>query len=121
MPRLLPFLILVGFCFWLVFRWSWLPRSDRTYRPRPRWPDWFGAGEKAAAPGTVHIVRRRDLTGLRDAYSSAPVDPTRPLFRCGKCLAMYHGESVAMLERENGSRCMVCSGTDLGPVRLADD
>jgi hypothetical protein len=121
MARLLPFLIFIGLCFWLIFRWSALPRSDRTYRPRPRWPDWFGADEKAAAPGTVHIVRRGELAGLRDAYSSAPIDPRLPLFRCGKCLSMYHGESVAVLKRENGGGCMVCGGTDLGQVRLADD
>ena len=121
MARLLPFLIFIGLCFWLIFRTSALPRTGRTYRPRPRWPDWFGAAAKPAAAGTVHIVRRRELAGLRDAYSSAPIDSGQPLFRCGKCLSIYHGESVAVLKRENGGACMVCGGTDLGPVRLADD
>ncbi|MCU0973385.1 MAG: hypothetical protein MUF80_05455 [Burkholderiales bacterium] len=121
MPRLLPLLLFIGLCFWLISRMSALPRSDRTYRPRPRWPDWFGADEKAAEPGTVHIVKRGELAGLRDAYSSAPIDAAKPLFRCGKCLSMYHADSVAVLKRENGGCCMVCGGTDLGPVRLADD
>ncbi len=121
MPRLLPFLIFVGLCFWLVFRVSLIPRDSRTYRPRPRWSDWFGAQDASAEPGTVHIVHRGELTGLRDAYSSALIDPAKPLFRCAKCLSMYHGDSVEVLKRENGGRCMVCGGTDLGPVRLADD
>lgn len=121
MARLLPFLIFIGLCFWLIFRWSALPRSDRTYRPRPRWPDWFGAGEQGDAAGTVHIVRRSELAGLRDAYSSAPIDAAQPLFRCAKCLSLYHGESVIVLKRENGGCCTVCGGTDLGPVRIADD
>lgn len=121
MTRLLPLLLFIGFCFWLISRWSAAPRGGATYRPRPRWPGWSGADHKTAASGTVHIARRRDLAGLRDAYSSAAIDPAQPLFRCSKCLSMYHGKSVAVLQRENGSRCMVCGDTDLGPVRLADD
>jgi hypothetical protein len=121
MARLFPILIFIGFCFWLLVRWSASPRGGATYRPRPRWPDWFGTGQKATASGTVHVVRRRELAGLRDAYSSAPIDPVRPLFRCGKCLSIYQGDSIAVLQSENGGRCMVCEGSDLGPVRLADD
>jgi hypothetical protein len=121
MARLLPFFIFIGLGFWLIFRMSALPRAGRTYRPRARWPDWFGAEDKPTQAGTVHIVKRGELAGLRDAYSSAPVDSAKPLFRCGKCLSMYHAESVAVLKRENGGNCVVCGGTDLGPVRLADD
>jgi hypothetical protein len=121
MARILPFFIFIGLCFWLIFRMSALPRDARTYRPRPRWPDWFGTDEKPVQPGTVHIVRRGELAGLRDAYSSAPIDASRPLVRCGKCLSMYHADSVAVLKRENGGHCMICGGTELGPVRLADD
>ncbi|MFO1206208.1 MAG: hypothetical protein U1E63_10845 [Burkholderiales bacterium] len=121
MARLLPLLLFIGLCFWLISRWSSAPRGGATYRPRPRWPYWFGTDGKAAAPGTVHIVRRSELAGVRDAYSSAAIDPTRPLSRCGKCLSVYNSESLAVLKSENGGRCMVCDGTDLGPVRVVDD
>ncbi len=120
MARLLPLFIFIGLCFWLLALMSGLPRDNRTYRPRPRWPDWFGIDPKPADSGTVHIVRRAELAGLRDAYSSAPIDPSQPLVRCGKCLSVYHAESVAVLKRENGGSCMICRSTDLGPVRLAD-
>jgi hypothetical protein len=121
MARLLPLFIFIALCFWLLVRVSGMPRDTRTYRPRPRWPDWVGGAPKSGAPGTVHIVRRAELAGLRDAYSSAPIDPAQPVVRCGKCLSVYHGASIAVLEGENGGRCMICGGADLGAVRLLDD
>ncbi len=68
----------------------------------------------------MHIVRRSELAGLRDAYSSAPIDAGQPLVRCGNCLSVYHADSFAVLQRENGGSCVICHSTDLGPVRLAD-
>lgn len=118
MVRLLPLLIFIGLCFWLLVTFSGIARNSATYRPRPRWPDWLRTSP--SRPGTVHIVRRSDLAGVRDAYSSAPIDPAQPLVRCGKCLSIYHADSAAVLERENGGSCVICHGTDLGLVRLAD-
>jgi hypothetical protein len=120
MARFLPLIVFVAVCFWLISRISGLPRGARTYRPRPRWQDWGGGVQKSVKPGTVHIVRHGELAGLRDAYSSAPIDPAQSVFRCGKCLSVYHASSIAVLQRENGGCCMVCGGTDIGPVRFAD-
>ncbi len=120
MARLLPLFIFIALCFWLLVRISGMPRDARTYRPRPRWPGWGEGTLKSVEPGTVHIVRRAELAGLRDAYSSAPIDPAQSIFRCGKCLSVYHAGSIAVLERENGGRCMICGGTDLGPVRIME-
>lgn len=99
-----------------------------TYRPKPRWADLFEeitgrAAPRPAAPpsGLVHIVKRSELAGVRDAFSSAPIDPGAALARCGKCLSLYHETSRAALERENHGRCVVCSSTDLGRVSLVDD
>jgi hypothetical protein len=120
MVRLLPLLFFIGLCFWLAAFVSRVPRGDRTYRPQRRWPDWFGTPSKSTGQGTVHIVRRSELAGLRDAYSSAPIDVGQQLVRCGNCLSVYHADSFAVLRRENGGSCVICRSTDLGPVRLAD-
>lgn len=122
MARLLPILIFVAMAIGFAIAFSNMGRGPRgTYRPRARWR--FGAGEAPppAKPGTVHIVPRAQLAGLRDAYSSAPLDPERSLARCGACQAIYHAESLQSLARENHGRCAVCGSTDLGPVRVADD
>ena len=120
MARLIPLLLFIGVCFWLLTFVSRTSRGNGTYRPRPRWPEWFGTAAKPTEEGTVHVVRRSELAGLRDAYSSAAIDPAQPLVRCGKCLSVYHADSYAVLRRENGGSCVICRGTDLSPVRLAD-
>jgi hypothetical protein len=122
MARLLPFLIFIALAIGFAMLFSNLGRGPRgTHRPRPRWRFGTGHAPPPARPGTVHIVPRAQLEGLRDAYSSEPLDPGRPLARCGGCQALYHAESVQALRRENHGRCAVCGGTDLGPVRIADE
>ncbi|MFM9882363.1 MAG: hypothetical protein ACKVQT_04990 [Burkholderiales bacterium] len=92
-----------------------------TYRPRTRWRDWFfGRGDRTAQSGLVHIVKRAELAGVRDAFSSASIDPDRPLYRCASCQGFYHDASVTALARENHHRCAVCGGTDIGPVHVVD-
>lgn len=120
MPRLLAILVLFGLAFWIaiVAGAAGAPRSrdPRTYRPKPRWTPG-GAGGR----GMAHVMQRRDLDGLRDAYSSAPIDPAQPLLRCGNCQAMYHADSVAALDRHNHGRCSACGGTDLTAVHVVAD
>ncbi len=100
---------------------------DGTYRPKPRWTDILDEitgrtpPRPAHDPGLVHVVKRAELRGVRDAFSSAPIDASAPLARCGKCLAIYHETSRAALERENHGRCVVCGSSDLGRVSLVDD
>jgi hypothetical protein len=118
MVRLLALIVFFGFAVRtaadLVSLGGARPRG--TYRPRPRWR--FN-GEPHGKAGTVHLVRRSELEGLRDAYSSAPIDPDEPLLRCGRCLAVYDATSAHELERTNGGRCVACGSTDLAPVRIA--
>lgn len=119
MSRLVPLLVVIGlvFFFWGFFLRIGRPRGARTYRPRARWGAPAGGD---APPGTVHVVKASDLAGVRDAYSSAPIDPAKPLLRCGRCLSLYHSESVAALDRENRGRCATCGGTDLAAVHVVD-
>lgn len=92
-----------------------------TYRPRQSWEDLFGLRRsKAGEAGLAHVVKRGELAGLRDAFSSAPLDPARPLYRCAGCQSFYHHESVEVLGRENHHRCTVCNGTDIGPVNVVE-
>jgi hypothetical protein len=121
MPRLIAILVLFGLAFWIALMAGAVgtsrSRDPRTYRPRPRWgmPGGDGGGR-----GMIHVMKRGDLDGLRDAYSSAPIDPAQPLLRCGGCQAMYHAGSVAALDRQNNGRCLVCGGTDLAAVHVVD-
>ncbi|MFN0300096.1 MAG: hypothetical protein ACKVQU_07045 [Burkholderiales bacterium] len=95
--------------------------AGETYRPRARWRDWFfGPGDRSAQRGLAHVVKRAELAGVRDAYSSASIDPDRPLYRCAACQSFYHDASVSALARANHHRCAVCGGTDIGPVRIVD-
>ena len=92
-----------------------------TVRPRTRWRDWFfGHVDRPAQFGLAHIVKRAELAGVRDAFSSASIDPDRPLYRCATCQSFYHDVSVSALARENHHRCAVCGGADIGPVKIVD-
>jgi hypothetical protein len=122
MARLLPFLVFIALAIFFAAAVTSTRRGPRgTHRPRAKWRFGTGAAPPPARPGTVHIVPRAQLDGLRDAYSSEPIDAARALARCGGCQALYHAESVQALRRDNQGRCAVCGSTDLGPVRVTDD
>lgn len=115
MARLIPLLVLLALFALLVFlRQAGRPRSDRVYRPRAH-P--FGRRPMAESD-TNWVVPAADLAGLRDAYSSATLDPMRPLVRCGGCQAWYQDSSVVALRRENAGRCALCGSDDLRDVRI---
>lgn len=96
-------------------------RDENTFRPRMRWRDLFGGRvDGAHDKGLAHVVRRQELADVRDAYSSAAVDPARPLYRCAGCQAFYADGSVAELARRNHHRCAICGSTDIGPVQVID-
>jgi len=119
MARLLPLLVflLVGVVLMVTRQASpSRPRHAGTYRPRGR-----SRGRSDPAGDGIHALRRRDLAGLRDAYSGEPLDPSRPLVRCGGCQALYHSSSATVLARENGARCAACGGTDFAAVKVIGD
>jgi hypothetical protein len=107
------------------------PAAHRdAYRPRRRAGPWRPTGEEADTngtakaagepAGTVHLATRAALAGLRDALTSAPIDPDQPLLRCGQCQSVYHASSVQALGRDNGGRCVGCGGRELSPLAVAD-
>jgi hypothetical protein len=120
--RLLPLIIaLLGLLIVVIVReQASRSRRDDVYRPRGGFRGPFGAGGRPAAPesGTNWVVARADLEGLRDAYSSAAVDPSASLTRCGGCQAVYHASSLAALRAENGGRCVLCGSRDIRPVQV---
>ena len=86
------------------------------HSPRP--PDAAQPG--APHTGAIHLVNRAELAGVRDAFSSAPLDSSQPLYRCEGCASFYQAPSLQAISRENGGHCVVCHGTRLGSVRLID-
>ena len=121
--RLIPLLlVLVAFLIVLIARQqaqAARPRSDRTYRPRgTRTGGRNGAAAwgDAADSGTDWVVKRIELDGVRDAYSSAALDPAKPLYRCAGCQAYYHRSSMDALRVQNQGRCVLCAGSDLRTV-----
>ncbi len=93
-----------------------------TFRPRarPGHAGWAGQPAADVDVDTVQVLSLRELAGLRDAYSSAPIDPGQTLRCCCGCQALYHATSLEALRVENAGRCAVCGGTAFAPVRLAD-
>jgi hypothetical protein len=121
MARLLPWLVFLVLAIYLVLRQPGprsRPRDPRAYRPRRRFRDWLGG---TAPPDAPAVLRRADLEGLRDAYSGEPIDPARPLVRCGTCRVLYHAESARVLARDNGGRCAACGGSSYQAVTLLPD
>jgi hypothetical protein len=117
--RLLPFLIFAAFAIFMMLanqRRSGPSRDGRAWRPRSRSNAGQGNGSGAAG---LDLVRPVDVAGVRDAYSGAAIDITKPLVRCANCLAFYHADSAAVLVRENSGRCASCGGRDFRAVVLA--
>jgi Bacterial SH3 domain len=52
-----------------------------------------------------------NLSGLRDALTGMPLDPSRGLYHCARCKAYYHADSCELLRRENAGRCIGCGNT----------
>lgn len=123
MARLLPLLLalLVVLIVVVSRQQAMRPRSDRTYRPRAgsRGPGGMSGRASHGDSGTSWLVSRSELAGVRDAYSSAALDPQAPLYRCGGCLAFYHQSSLDALGSNNGGRCVLCASNDLRPVGVA--
>jgi hypothetical protein len=122
MPLLLSLLLIVAIVALLrmLANTERRPRSEHAYRPRGRWrPADAARGADSADAGTHWVATRAELEGLRDAFSSAALDLSRPLVRCGDCQAHYQADSLVALRREHGGRCALCGGSDLRPVHLA--
>jgi len=120
MARLIPLLLaLAVFLVWLIARQQAdRPRSDRTYRPRANPRAGGGAAPSAWADGADWVVARSELGGVRDAYSSAELDASKPIYRCAGCQAYYHRSSLDALRAQNFGRCTLCGGHDLRAVQV---
>jgi DNA-directed RNA polymerase subunit RPC12/RpoP len=118
--RLIPFFLFALFAF-LLFRSTAAgrggarPRDWRVFRPR-RQARPKPEARDTATDASPFLVQAQELEGLRDAYSGAPLDLSRPLLRCVNCSAVYHTDSARMLDRDNGGRCASCGARDFRAV-----
>ena len=122
MARFLPFLIFAAFAIFMMIAnqgRSGPTRDGRAWRPRSRSHGGQGRGAGAADAAGLDLLRPADVAGVRDAYSGAAIDITKPLVRCAHCLALYHADSAAVLVRENSGRCASCGRTNFRAVVLA--
>jgi DNA-directed RNA polymerase subunit RPC12/RpoP len=121
--RLLPFLIFAAIGLFLL-----ISNQDRS-RPARDWRAWrpksrARAGQRGRAhqhDDTALILRPGDVEGLRDAYSGAPLDASRPLVQCAKCQAFYQVARTTILQRDNAGRCASCGGRDFRAVVVVHD
>jgi hypothetical protein len=126
LARLLPLLFALAVLLIVVIarQLALRPRNDRTYRPRTDHWGGLGRGETSrphqqrASADADWVATRAELAGVRDAYSSAALDPDQPLYRCGGCQAFYHQTSLRALRADNLGRCVLCGSHDLCPVRV---
>lgn len=89
--------------------------NRNTYRPRKRW------SRGNVSDAATFLMPRTQLAGLRDSFSTEPIDPDRALMRCPACQSVYHADSVKTLERENNGRCISCNGTVFDHVQVVDN
>jgi hypothetical protein len=120
MPRVIAMLILAALTLLALGMLNQQKDRNRaTFRPKRRfWPE--RNAESGADTVTVHAVDARELDGVRDAFSSAPVSVRDTLFRCGGCLAFYTESSLAALASSNQGRCISCGGRDLASVTVSN-
>lgn len=62
-----------------------------------------------------------DLSGLRDAFTGAPLNPTLGIYKCTNCSVFYHQQSYQVLTEENQGRCISCSSTKIIAVNTKSD
>lgn len=124
--RLLPVLVLLVGLFALIAlvlrrlhdsaRPGDAQRGSTAYRPRK-------PSRSAPAPdvddGAPLVMATAELRGLRDAYSSAPIDAGKPLLACVHCQALLHEASLTELRSMHQGRCPVCRHDRFRRVVLA--
>lgn len=69
----------------------------------------LGTGAATASPDPVV----KGLSGLRDAVTGTWLDPSRTLYRCGRCEVFYHRESLELVRVENAGCCVACGAASI--------
>jgi hypothetical protein len=98
------------------------PKRDDVYRPRPRSERSRSTIVFRTAPGTPGTNRPsgKELEGLHDAFTGAPLDSSLGLHQCTACQVYYHSESVSVLRQENNDRCVACGGSQIVALTLRE-
>lgn len=56
----------------------------------------------------------------RDAFTGEPLRAAARIFQCVGCKSYYHEESVTLLRRENGGRCVSCKSREIVRDKIAE-
>lgn len=92
-------------------------RTGDTFRPTPSNPSrrstivFSGSGTGNAGRSTP-----QNLSGLRDAFTGAPLDSALGLFQCRECQVFYHADSFRVLQEENAGRCVACASVSITSI-----
>jgi hypothetical protein len=90
--------------------------GQSTYQPSKQ----SDAQTETASTGTPFVMSRQQVRGLRDALTSASINPKEPLACCGQCKSLYHQSSLEALRASHQTSCVTCGSTDLSAVLFSD-
>ena len=82
------------------------PSSRTRVDPRIRFSE-------PTADGFARSTLLKDIEGLHDAFTGAPLNINLGIYQCNKCRVYYHAESRQVIVQENAGQCVACSSTSL--------
>jgi hypothetical protein len=90
--------------------------GQSTYQPGKQ----AGAQSESTTAGTPFVMSRKQVHGLRDALTSAPIDANQGIACCGQCKSLYHQSSLEALRASQQKACIACGSPDLSAVLFSD-
>jgi hypothetical protein len=130
--RAIPFVVLTGLLLLVALAWTIASggrvRASDPHRYRPRQGHRAGGpafDDEPANEAAQDGPAEPDAVGPTDFFTGATLDPDHGIIRCDDCRALYHPDTVMLLDEHNGGRCASCGGTALHPLarprRWADE
>lgn len=85
------------------------PKNQTIYRPQTT----HKGGIVFKPLDTSGSIEKIDLSGVNDAFTGAPLNPSLGLFQCTTCKVFYHQESYDLLVEVNSAKCVSCSNATI--------
>ena len=73
----------------------------------------------SSTAGKPTALAEKDLQGLHDAFTGAPLSIALGLYQCGNCKVYYHNESYTVIREENGGLCVACGHAAIVAISTA--